>query len=73
MVLADLNVNQSAKIVKLPSDTAFSLRLCEMGIGVGSDIKCVVKPIFKSPILYSIKDSLIAIRLCDSKKIEVEI
>lgn len=72
MMLSDLQLNECAKIIEMPKDKNFALRLYDMGISEGCKVKCLLKPLLKSPILFLIKDTLIAIRLSDCRKIEVE-
>lgn len=71
MMLSDLKETQWATISRLPDDYIFSLRLCEMGLCTGQKVQCVAKSLFSSPVLYCVKDSLLAIRLADAKRIEV--
>lgn len=73
MMLSDLKEMQWATIIRLPDDYMFSLRLCEMGLCQGQKIQCVTRSPFSSPVLYCVKDSLLALRRADAKRIEVTI
>ena len=73
MMLSDLKEMQWATIIRLPDDYMFSLRLCEMGLCQGQKIQCVTRSPFSSPVLYCVKDRLLALRRADAKRIEVTI
>lgn len=73
MMLSDLKEMQWATISGLPDDYIFSLRLCEMGLCQGQRVQCVTRSPFSSPILYCVKNSLLALRLADARNIEVRL
>ncbi len=73
MLLYDLKEGQSGKLTALLFDTKLSERLRDMGFCEGEEIMCVKKAVFKSPVLYRVKGSLIALRKAEAEKIEVVI
>lgn len=71
MFLSELKENQSAVIAFSGSETPFERRLCDMGFRVGEKVCCVKRGFFKSPIIYSVCGSFVALRKADADKIEV--
>ena len=71
MFLYELKEGQRAEISELFAEGEFSSRLRDMGFCEGEEIMCVKKAVFKSPVLYKVKGSLIALRKAEAEKIEV--
>ena len=73
MFLYELKEGQRAEISELFAEGEFSSRLRDMGFCEGEEIMCVKKAVFKSPVLYRVKGSLVALRKTEAEKIEVVI
>ena len=71
MLLYDLKEGQSGKLTALLFDTKLSERLRDMGFCEGETVSCVKRAAFKSPVLYRVKGSLVALRKSEALKIEV--
>ena len=71
MFLSELKDGQSGVISSLKADAAFSRRLEEMGFCSGEAVLCICRSAFGSPILYSVKDSMVALRKNDASLVEV--
>ena len=71
MFLSELKENQSGVVEFCESETAFGRRLCDMGFRKGERVLCVKRGVFKSPIVYGVCGSLVALRKADADKIEV--
>ena len=71
MLLSELKENQSAVIASGPEKTVFDRRLCDMGFRRGERVVCIKRGFFKSPIIYSVCGSFIALRKSDAEIIEV--
>jgi len=71
MFLSELKENQSAVILNSLCENAFDRRLCDMGFRSGERVDCVKRGLFKSPIIYSVCGSFVALRKVDADRIEV--
>ena len=71
MFLYELKEGQRAEISELFAEGEFSSRLRDMGFCEGEEIMCVKKAVFKSPVLYKVKGSLVALRKAEAEEIEV--
>ncbi len=71
--LSHLKIGEKAVLKKIDEDLEIKKRLLDIGFTKGSMIECVMKSSFHGPVAFSIKNTLIALRECDSKKIEVEV
>lgn len=71
MFLSDIKEGKYAVIRGLNFNSEFKVRLRDMGFCEGEQIKCLKKALFRSPVLYRVKDSSIALRTVDAKRIEV--
>lgn len=72
MSLDKLNIDNKATIISIDNKCKLKRRLEDLGIVKGSIIKCEFKSIFKDPVAYLIKDSIISIRSDTSKYIKVK-
>ena len=48
-------------------------RLCDLGLVKGTKVRCILKSPLGDPKAYLFRDSVIAIRKTDAKKIQVEV
>ncbi|MBE6816199.1 MAG: ferrous iron transport protein A [Ruminococcaceae bacterium] len=71
MFLSELRDNQSGVISSLNFDADFARRLSDMGFCNGEKVQKTCTAAFGSPMLYSAKDSEVALRRCDASRIEV--
>ena len=70
--LDKLNINDKAKIISIDDKCKLKRRFEDLGIVKDTIIKCEFKSIFKDPVAYLIKESIISIRKKDSKYIRVK-
>lgn len=73
MKLVDLNVGETAKVLKINSSLEMTKRLNDLGFFENVDIKCMLTGPFKRIKAYLINDTLLAIRDKDALNIEVTI
>lgn len=71
MFLSDIKEGRCAVISALNFNSEFKIRLRDMGFCEGEKVLCIKKALLHSPILYRVKDSNIALRRVDAKRIEV--
>ncbi len=71
MFLSDVKEGKSAVISGLNFNSEFKVRLRDMGFCEGERVCCIKKALLRSPILYCVKDSSIALRKIDAGRIEV--
>ena len=69
--LDKININEECIVIDILFDNKFSQRMNDIWIIENSKIKVLFKSIFNDPTAYLIKDSIIAIRNNDAKKILV--
>ena len=74
MKLSELKINEKAKIVSICGDDAFKIRLNNIGIKNGAEVKVLrFSPLF-DPMEIEVNESItIAIRKKSAENIEVEI
>jgi len=72
MKLSDLKYGQKARIKNI-LESAYSLRIMELGIVVGNIIIFKSKAPLGDPIAYIIGDSTISMRKSESQQVEVEL
>ncbi len=70
MFLYDLKEGQSAELKALLFDKKLSERLRDMGFCEGERVTCIKRAAFKSPVLYRVKGSLVALRKTEAQRIE---
>ena len=68
-----LKINDRAIIKSINCDKLVKIRLLDMGFNTDEEIKCVLVSPSKYIKAYLIKNTLIAIRNSDTKKIMVEV
>ena len=73
MLLYDLKEGQSGIISNINIDSAFAGRLRDMGFCEGERAVCVKRAALRSPVLYNVKGSNIALRKTDAVMLEVEL
>ena len=71
MFLSDIKEGKYAVIRSLNFNGEFRVRLRDMGFCEGEKVRCLKRALLKSPILYRVKDSSIALRRVDAERIEV--
>lgn len=71
MLMSDLNVCETAKVVQINSNSSLKRRLYDLGFFPNSRVECVLVSPFSSPILYKVNGAFIALRKKDAKEIEV--
>lgn len=69
--LCDLNIDESAEVIKLTNQGAMRRRLQDIGLIEGTKVKCVLKSPLGDPKAYEIRGAVIAIREEDAGKIYV--
>lgn len=67
--LSDISIGEYAVITKINLDGAILKRVYDLGFLPGIKIKCVQKAMSGSPIAYSFKSAIIALRKNDADKI----
>jgi len=72
MTLDLMKIGDKKKIVSIDNDLSIKKRLLEIGLSNGTDIECILINPFKNLIAYRVKDTTIAIRKSDGKKIFVD-
>lgn len=70
--LSSLNIGDKVKLEKIDDNLELKERLIDMGFTKNSEIECVLKACFNGPIAYRIKNTTIALRKKDAKKILVK-
>lgn len=73
MLLSDLSLGQSARIIKITASLSLKQRLNSFGINKNSKIKIEAFTISKKTIEVSVERTKIALRENEAKKIEVEL
>ena len=73
MQLSDMHVGDRAIVRQIDVDNSIKRRLMDMGIVKNTKIECLYESMFKDPVAYLVRGCVLAIRKCDSKKIEVEL
>lgn len=73
MTAADLKFGQKAEIDSLDKEHPSSFRLLEYGFTPGEEIELINTSLFKDPIQFSIRGTLIALRKSDAKCIRVKL
>lgn len=71
--LNKLKIGQKAILQKIEDDLEIKKRLLDIGFTKGSQIECVRKASFHGPVAYKIKNTIIALRDIDTRKIHVEV
>ena len=71
MTLDLMKIGDKKKIIGIDNDLSIKKRLLEIGVSNGEIIECVLVNPFKNLSAYQVKDTLIAIRNIDGKKIKV--
>ncbi len=72
LTLDMLREGESGRVIRLESKGALRRRLQDIGIIDGTVIKCVITSPFGDPKAYLVRDTVIALRNADSKKISLE-
>lgn len=67
-----LKIGEVGTIFKIDDNLEIKGRLLDMGFQTGSKIECFLNSPFDGPVAYKIKNTIIALRKNDAKKIEVE-
>ena len=70
--LAELNIGQSAKVIRLLVKGLTRRRLLDLGLLPGTEVKTILKSPLGTPTAYKIRGSLLALRLEDASKIMVK-
>ncbi len=70
--LSQLMVGDQGKIYQIADDLEVKRRLLDLGFTKGSQVECVLSSSFGGPFAYKIKNSVVAIRRGDARKILVE-
>lgn len=73
MNLNDLKLGEKGILKNIADDLEIKKRLQDIGFTKNSQIECVLTSAFKGPIAYRIKNTVIALRRDDAKKILVEV
>ncbi len=73
MLLSELKVGQKGKIISVSPDFSLYTRLNDIGFTKGTNIECVLKSPLGDPYAYLLKGTVIALRLKDAAKIEIEV
>ncbi len=71
MLLTDLRVGQSGKIVSVSTDSPIYTRLLDIGFTAGTRIDCVLKSPLGDPTAYLIKGTVISLRQEDAALIRI--
>ncbi|MGN0528912.1 MAG: ferrous iron transport protein A [Eubacterium sp.] len=71
MFLSDMKAGQTGVISSLPDNDNFSVRLMDLGFCPGEKVECLNIALMKSPVLYRVKGTNIALRKCDARKVGV--
>lgn len=70
--LNELKKGEKALIKGIQIEGSMKRRLLDIGLIKDSVVECVLESPLKDPKAYWIRGTLIAIRNCDAKKIEIE-
>lgn len=70
--LNKLKIGQGGILKKIEDDLEIKKRLLDIGFTKGSKVECLRKGFLNGPVAYKIKNSVIALRDTDAKKIYVE-
>ena len=71
MRLYDLKEGEAAVIERLALEESFAVRLRDMGFCESERVSCVRLAAMKSPVIYRVKGSLVALRKKDAERIDV--
>jgi len=72
MSLSDIKVGDKVVIKQVNAKENIKRRLLDIGLIEGTKVECVLKSIFKDPVAYFVRGTVIAIRKEDSKDILVD-
>ena len=71
MSLDQMKLDESALILKVGGSSSMKRRLLDLGFLPGALVTCILISPFHDPKAYLINGSVIALRKCDAKEIEV--
>ena len=73
MLLSDMKPGDRCIIENINIDNSIKRRLLDLGIVKGTLVECLYESMFKSPVAYLVRDTVIAIRKKDSCNIQVNL
>ena len=73
MSLCDMNIGEIATIYKVDSSGDIKRRILDMGIVPGTKVECFLKSPFGNLKAYLVRNTLVALREEDSKRIKVKL
>ena len=71
MTIDLMKIGDKKKVIHIDNDLSIKKRLLEIGLSKDTIIECILINPFKNLIAYRVKDTTIAIRKSDGKKIKV--
>lgn len=71
MTIDLMKIGDKKKIIYIDNDLSIKKRLLEIGMSYGTVIECILINPFRNLIAYRVKDTIVAIRKEDGKKIMV--
>ena len=72
MLLYELEEGAQAKIRSLGLEPSFASRLRDMGFCEGEAVTCIRIAAMKSPVIYRVKGTLVALRKRDAERVETD-
>ncbi len=73
MLLSDMHIGDRAIVKQISVNDDIKRRLLDMGIVQNTEIECLYESMFRDPVAYLVRGSILAVRKCDGKKIMVEL
>ena len=70
--LSRLQEGEQGEVISLSLSGEIRRRLQDLGIIEGTPIRCLHRSIFSDPCAYLIRGSVIALRNCDTQKIQIQ-
>lgn len=71
--LCDLKCGEKCRVLELKNERSIRKRLRDIGIIRGTEVECFMKSLFGEPVAYYVKGTVVALRLEETKLIEVEV
>ena len=67
-----LRVGECATVSALCTGGALRRRLMDFGLIEGTPVRCLRKSPAGSPVLYAVRGTMLALRICDGRQIAIE-
>ena len=69
--LADLQVGQQARVVRVEGADEISLRLLEMGLTPGTTVRCLGRAPLGDPLEFEVRGYRLSVRKSEAERVEI--